>query len=653
MKITSQNLISSVMTLLVTATLQAATPEEIVDAEFSREIGQAIRSPQPDDDIALARKMLQQARRPETTDAICATLCSEAWKLTAKAPGGTRTAIAAMNLLAHRLPLQRRNALENILALQQRRDAATEPHRRRAHDLTLYQLHVELTGLVARDGEDEQARQHLAAAEKLAASLKFRSTANLRRLRQRMQARLAAAQNAAELREQLAANANATDLRRELVKLYLTQLDSPHLAMATLRSDMDVTLRSYVPLLVRPAETCPPEVCRETAAWLERLAAETKAIHRPPLLMRARAFLHAALVQLPHDDPTLPGVRKQLQAFDESLEAFRAAGPVGPWSMNVWELKILGDASTHQAVAMARQALLASQNPDGSWPAEALSPGQDPRPDWPTALAAWALLESGMDPHAPPLAKALDFLTHNPTDLTAALAVRCRIWQRLQKPMHGLYNPELLNETRLLLRGTADGNYGVHLDPINPTENGDVLHTCWALWGVAWGERGGMKIEDAYWRQGLAWLLRSQNRNGGWGLAPEEPSAPLPSVAGAAALLLCLDHVGRSREEALRHGGLQVAMTWVQEHLTHAPEDSTQYLFAVSRLGTALGERDLAGVDWYLWTRNALLKRQNSLGGWGPGDSPRAASTALGILTLTWPQRRLDDSTSGFLQVGP
>lgn len=655
MKITSQKLTAALMAMLLCATLQAATPEEIVDAEFSHEIGQAIRTPHPDDDIALARKMLQRAREPETTEEICATLCSEAWKLTAKAPGGARTAIAAMDLLAHCRPLRQREALERILALQQaRRDAATDPHLRRAHELTLYQLHLELAGLLARDGEDEETRKHLATAEELADSLELTRTAALRRARQRVRARLAAADTAAELREQLAATPDASDLRRKLVTLYLVELDSPALAMAALRSDLDVTLRSYVPLLVRPAETAPPEICRETAAWLAQLAGSADAIHRPHLLLRARRFLHAALLQLPGDAPALPVVRKQLLAIDESLQAFRAAGPTGPWSLDVWDLEILGDDAIHQAVSLAKNALLAKQNPDGSWPGETLRPGQEPRPDWPTALAALALMEAGMDPHEAPLAKALDYLADNPTDVTAALAVRCRLWQQLQEPLHGLYNPELLSETRLLLRGTADGSYADRLDPVNPTENGDVLNTHWALRGVAWGQYGGVKVEDAYWRQGLAWLLRSQNRNGGWGLGPEKPSAPLPSVAGAATLLLCLDHVGRSREEALRHGALQLAMTWVQEHIAEDPSDHPlQYLFAASHLGTALGEQDITATPWYLQTRRVLLKHQTPRGQWATSPGPSAATTALGVLTLTGPQRRLRASQNGFLQAGP
>ena len=70
------------------------------------------------------------------------------------------------------------------------------------------------------------------------------------------------------------------------------------------------------------------------------------------------------------------------------------------------------DKAVAEAIRKGRQFLWASQQADGSW---------QPHGNYavgPTALAAYALLESGDDPQDPRMAKALKFLAETPVEVT-------------------------------------------------------------------------------------------------------------------------------------------------------------------------------------------------------------------------------------------
>jgi hypothetical protein len=193
----------------------------------------------------------------------------------------------------------------------------------------------------------------------------------------------------------------------------------------------------------------------------------------------------------------------------------------------------------------------------------------------------------------------------------------------------------LFRDADLLARGTGDGSYGPKVDPQNPTRGGDTFHTAYAMLGVSRGETGGAAAGDDYWRRELMWWLRAQNRDGGWGAYPGEESRHVNSIAAAVSVLTCLNHLGRSRDEALRHGGMQSALRWIEANYNNGRNsDPLHFLYGVGRLGAALGTRKIGESDWYDWASRDLIRHQREDGLWAPRGKPPYASTALGLLTL-------------------
>lgn len=630
MRIRWYNLVSAACIALgISPIVQAATPAERVDAQFGKAIADVRKTPEPTDDIALAREMLSLARRSPAADALLVTLCNEAWKLTADVSAGQRTALSAMVLLANRSRQGRIDALEKATSLQQTRLAAANGLMQRAHRATLMQLHLALADAYAQHNESSKLKRQLLTAETLAETLPPEFAKRIRRVRPRLEAALQAGQQAQQLAAALQASPDNRQARRELIELYLVAFDDPRSAEELLSPDLDATLRSYLPLLTREPDSLPPDVCSETADWLDALAQDARPAQKPPLWARAVRFRRGALSQLAPDDPARAGLIEKLQATQARPQP--ASNPEG-WSLDPRGLAVVPDAQSHHALVLARNALLANQNADGSWPG-------DTHADLSTALAVYALLLTDMDPQTPSLARALTWLAEHPTTRTRALAVRCAIWRRVDDPLCGLTLPELFADADALLRGTADGSYAQTAEPDSPAREGDLRNTAWAIWGLALAERGGFDVGEAYWRRELTWLLRAQNRDGGWPELPEGPSQHVASVGAAGAMLICLDHIGRPQSEALRHGGLEVAMDWLGAYYADGKNrDPLHYLFGLARLGTALGTREIGQTDWHAWSRKDLLTHQQPDGLWAPPGHPPVISTALGILALSYPQ---------------
>jgi hypothetical protein len=499
---------------------------------------------------------------------------------------------------------------------------------------------LKLSDLHARNGDAEQAEANLNAADTLARDLPPFAIRQVSRFRSILPQRIQAGKEAVELQKALQENPDDTATRERLVRLCVGRLGDFQMADASLRGDLPADLLSYVPLLSAEPNTVPTEACKETADWLITICADAPNSGQPALLRRARAFLNVYVKKADETDANRQVAIDRLRQIDERLAELGLDTPGEGWARNRAALGILASADVRAAIEKARQALLKRQQPDGHWEDAPPAEGEPAPPaEWTTAVVAYALIESGLNPRDPAIDRALRWLAAHPTDQTLALAMRCCLWQAVQEPLRGRYNAQLFSDTDRLVRATADGSYGPVANPDDRTRDGDAVHTAYANLGVACGAAGGAMVEDTYWRRALMWWLRAQNRDGGWGIAPGQESRHVPTVAGAASVLLCLEHIGRSRDEALRHGGVQSAMRWVEAFYNNGKNsDPLHYLYAVARLGTALGTETIGESDWYAWASRDLVRHQGKNGLWAPRGRPAGASTALGLLVLSHAQ---------------
>lgn len=171
------------------------------------------------------------------------------------------------------------------------------------------------------------------------------------------------------------------------------------------------------------------------------------------------------------------------------VERFEASGGLGailPAMLNsVMALKILGYPDDHPLMVEGLRELDALEIHDPADDSVRIQPCHSPV--WDTAISAYALLQSGVDPHGEPIRKAVDWLLSKEVK-------RSGDWQIKNPAPPGGWFFEFANE---------------HYPDVD-----DTIMVMMALrWASQPGER--REVDDAIAR-GLIWVRGMQNEDGGW-----------------------------------------------------------------------------------------------------------------------------------------
>ena len=289
-----------------------------------------------------------------------------------------------------------------------------------------------------------------------------------------------------------------------------------------------------------------------------------------------------------------------------------------------------GVAAGPAAAAIDRgQAFLWSrQKDDGSWPAQPVGfPGGS------TALAAWALMESGVPADDPRIQKALAWLQETETNRTYTLAVRANAYQRAHaRTGDAELRKALRADVTRLVRGSGTGGYTYTVDA--PADDlGDKSNSHYAVMGVQAGQAGGLDVPDRYLQRVLKYWVEAQNADGGWPYSRKGTrSTPTMTAAGVATLGFVRQRLDTDEAEAAIGRGLE----WLDEHFQASLKDPAvmyYYFLALQRMGTLVEQGPSTGKAWQQAVRDELLGRQRDdgrwVGSWGPD-----VSTAYAILVL-------------------
>ncbi len=126
------------------------------------------------------------------------------------------------------------------------------------------------------------------------------------------------------------------------------------------------------------------------------------------------------------------------------------------------------DDAVTAAIDKGARFLWSKQNRDGSWP----SYGGERYVTGPSAMAIYALLESGVSPQEPKMSKALAWLEKTPESMTYCLGMRCRAWEAANRTTNDKYKEILKSDLRRLLESTSDGSFHYDTDGA-PKRGGD------------------------------------------------------------------------------------------------------------------------------------------------------------------------------------
>jgi hypothetical protein len=314
-------------------------------------------------------------------------------------------------------------------------------------------------------------------------------------------------------------------------------------------------------------------------------------------------------------------------------------------------------AEVDKSIEAAVKFLLASQLPDGGW---AEFPGY---PHGVSSLVTLALLNSGVEPGAPALARALRHLAEQ--ELTQVYTVS------LQTMAFCAANPNQFarqlerNAKWLAAAQLPNGSWSYDMQ----RGGGDPSNSQFALLALHEAQRAGVNLADDVWLKVFSrareYWSKQQNADGSFSYLGQETGRGSMTCAGVASLVIVgaqLDQLEASvdgemirccgsaqeRESRIRRG-----MEWMARNfnVTGNPGYGTTYhlyyIYALERAGRMTGQRFIGDHDWYrIGSREIVRVLQDKvkgsiLSGSRSFQGNEYSETAFGLLFLAKGKRQI------------
>ena len=296
-----------------------------------------------------------------------------------------------------------------------------------------------------------------------------------------------------------------------------------------------------------------------------------------------------------------------------------------------------------------------AQRGDGSWELNVTSVGH---PGGSTSLALLALLNAGVPPNDPSIARGLTYLRNLEQYTTYVRALQTMVYteagfnedrERIQKNVDWLISTRLPGDGQPLT-GWSYGRRNTGGQP-------DNSNTQYALLGLHYGKLGGAIIPQEVWQSIREFYARTQRPDGGWLYSeqggPFARGATLTMTnAGLCGLLIAGLELNEGREEfdpatgrAAQCGiynenqAAAKALTWISTNFQLELQGRTFYnLYGIERAGRLSGLRFFGSHDWYREGCEFLVDRQQDDGSWslaGAWDQWPVVSSSFALLFLS------------------
>ncbi len=281
----------SVLAIVIAAAASVAHAAEDAQAVFDSIYGPKLKlvqiTPATADDIELAKSMLESARGATSTPDLLLLMCKNAYELGSKDPEGYDTAIEAKKLEAQTKPELKAAAFEAIVAVQQRRyNAAKTADKAAAGEALIDAL---LAQAFTRASDLEAAIAIARRAQGVASTIKSPRQAQIKAGIDAVQARHKLNARIDELKAKLKDNPADKAAGRELVMIYLVNLDSPAEAHKFTFLLDDAELKDRIGLADSDPATLDEKQAMDMGEWYRKLA-DGEISARLPLLTRAHTY---------------------------------------------------------------------------------------------------------------------------------------------------------------------------------------------------------------------------------------------------------------------------------------------------------------------------------------------------------------------------
>lgn len=271
------------------------------------------------DDVRLAKNMLAAVKETDLGDELVALVCNSVYELGANSPTGLDAASEAMTLLAKKVPARQLACQEKLAMLDVRRcKAAKGIEKVQIGELCVMRL-IDVADAKARAEQTVDALKLLRTAADIARQIRSDSAQAVKAKTRQVELTRDVLRKVALKKAVLKSDPENAAARRELISLYLVELDNPTRAGEYLLEDSDETLRTYVPLAAGSIEKVNEGACLELGKWYQGFVDKAGRLGRPFMLRRAKRYYERFLSAHEAKDVARLRVVVQLKEIDEEL----------------------------------------------------------------------------------------------------------------------------------------------------------------------------------------------------------------------------------------------------------------------------------------------------------------------------------------------
>jgi len=303
---------------------------------YGEDLKRVAATPATADDVALAKQLLEAAGKVTNQKDFLALLCEKAHELAIKDPTGYPTAKAAVELLTANVPEKKVESLQKVAAMYQRSYATARAEAKAKAGEALIESLKALAEAQAAGADFDGAGATLKQALGVATTIKSESKAAIQAQLAGLASQQQVEKQVAALKAKLDADPKETSSRKEIVRLYLVEMDNPAEAAKFIDETLDEATRKYVPAAAKPIEDAPEVACTELGDWYKGLADQATApASKGAMLKRAKAYYERFVDLHKVDDVARAGATLMLKKIDDALAKLGPAPKSSPASVTL------------------------------------------------------------------------------------------------------------------------------------------------------------------------------------------------------------------------------------------------------------------------------------------------------------------------------
>ncbi len=330
----------------------------------------------------------------------------------------------------------------------------------------------------------------------------------------------------------------------------------------------------------------------------------------------------------------------------------------------------LTDKAVSAAIKKGVDYLKKQRQPAGDWGPYSvdLKTGVKSYKIGPTALAVYALLESGENPQSDDMIASLKWLQEMTEKCVSAsqkpplpagqspaksyeMGLAAQAFLSASNKTGKKYGKPLAMIGEFVAANSNHGGYTYDITKIadpakapHTFDNSNAQYALLAVWAAALGANKGVtdvEIPKEYWWLAMRHWMDCQNADGGWGYdGLKMKSTHTMTAAGVASLFVCFDNYFATSADLMKVNSqnefksVQRGLDWFDKNFKHWIGEGSHdrigyYYYGVERVGLASGYKYFGKNDWYKDMATVLVNSQGAQGNWGD-----TANTSLCLLFL-------------------